>query len=126
MTAPLHVTIDPGAASPPYEQLRAQIADQARNGALPAGYRLPTVRALAADLGLAANTVAKAYRTLEADGVIETRGRHGTFVAAAGDASVREAARAAQEYAARARRLGLGHDAALAAVRDALRAAYSG
>lgn len=126
MTAPLHVTIDPGAASPPYEQLRAQIADQARNGALPAGYRLPTVRALAADLGLAANTVAKAYSTLEADGVIETRGRHGTFVAAAGDASVREAARAAQEYAARARRLGLGHDAALAAVRDALRAAYSG
>jgi DNA-binding transcriptional regulator YhcF (GntR family) len=126
MTAPLHVTIDPGAASPPYEQLRAQIADQARNGALPAGYRLPTVRALAADLGLAANTVAKAYRTLEADGVIETRGRHGTFVAAAGDASVREAARAAQEYAASARRLGLGHDAALAAVRDALRAAYSG
>ncbi|MBD9728282.1 GntR family transcriptional regulator [Streptomyces caniscabiei] len=109
----------------PYEQVRAQISEQARSGALPVGYRLPTVRGLAEQLGLAANTVAKAYRALETDGVIETRGRNGTFVAAAGSAAEREAAVAAGAYAERARRLGLSEAEALAAARDALRAAYA-
>ncbi|MDF3299972.1 GntR family transcriptional regulator [Streptomyces tropicalis] len=118
----LEIDIEDGA--PPYEQVRAQIAEQARSGALPVGYRLPTVRGLAESLGLAANTVAKAYRALEADGVVETRGRNGTFVAAAGPAAEREAAAAAQAYAERVRRLGLDEAAAQAAVRDALRAAY--
>ncbi|MQA97644.1 MAG: GntR family transcriptional regulator [Streptosporangiales bacterium] len=116
--------IDDDSGTPPYEQLRAQIAAQARSGALPAGYKLPTVRGLAAELGLAVNTVAKAYRVLESDGVIETRGRNGTFVAAAGDAAEREAAAAARAYAERARRLGLDENAALAKAREALRAAY--
>ncbi|MCZ9344208.1 GntR family transcriptional regulator, partial [Streptomyces sp. TRM76130] len=106
----LNIHIDDGAA--PYEQVRAQISEQAREGVLPVGYRLPTVRGLAGSLGLAANTVAKAYRALEADGVIETRGRNGTFVAAAGAAAERELAAAAQEFAARARRLGQTQDEA--------------
>jgi len=120
----LRITIDPASATAPFEQLRARIADQARSGALPVGFRLPTVRGLAEDLGLAANTVAKAYRALEADGVIETRGRNGTFIAAVGDAAAREAATAATEYAQRVQRLGLDQDAARAAVENALRAAY--
>ncbi|MER6409944.1 GntR family transcriptional regulator [Streptomyces humidus] len=120
MTLKIH--IDEGAA--PYEQVRAQIAEQARSGALPVGYRLPTVRGLAESLGLAANTVAKAYRALETDGVIETRGRNGTFVAASGPAAQREAAAAAGAYAERALRLGLTEEEASAAVREALRAAY--
>ncbi|MEO3754048.1 GntR family transcriptional regulator [Streptomyces sp. B6B3] len=120
----VRLTIDPRSSTAPYEQLRAQIAGQARAGKLPVGYRLPTVRALAGELGLAANTVAKAYRVLEADGVVETRGRNGTFVAAAGDAAAREAAAAAQAYAQRVHRLGLDRAAALAAVEDALRAVY--
>lgn len=118
----LQIHIDDSAA--PYEQVRAQISEQARSGVLPVGYRLPTVRGLAESLGLAANTVAKAYRALESDGVIETRGRNGTFVAAAGPAAQRELASAAQAYVERARRLGSDEEAALAAVRDALRAAY--
>lgn len=121
---PLQITIDPAAPYAPYEQLRAQIAEQARGGDLPTGYRLPTVRGLAVELGLAANTVAKAYRALESDGVIETRGRNGTFVAAAGDAAAKEASAAARSYAQRTRRLGLDRDAALTAVEDALRAVY--
>lgn len=120
----LKIRIDDSA--PPYEQVRAQISEQARAGTLPVGYRLPTVRGLAESLGLAANTVAKAYRALESDGVIETRGRNGTVVAAAGSAAERGAALAAQEYVERVRRLGLGSDVALAAVKDALRAAYEG
>ncbi|MER5213396.1 GntR family transcriptional regulator [Streptomyces sp. NPDC002838] len=120
MTLKIHID----ESAPPYEQVRAQISEQARAGVLPVGYRLPTVRGLAESLGLAANTVAKAYRALESDGVIETRGRNGTFVAAAGSAAERELASAAHAYVERARRLGVDEDAALAAVRDALRAAY--
>ncbi|MFD7093462.1 GntR family transcriptional regulator [Streptomyces xanthophaeus] len=122
----LKISIDASAGSAaPYEQLRAQIADRARTGKLPAGFKLPTVRGLAEELGLAANTVAKAYRALEGDGVIETRGRHGTFVAASGEGPAREAAAAAQVFAERARRLGLTEAEALAAATDALRARYA-
>ncbi|MFJ9418114.1 GntR family transcriptional regulator [Streptomyces sp. NPDC101227] len=120
----LTITIDPDAADAPFEQVRTRIADLARDGGLPVGYKLPTVRGLAEDLGLAANTVAKAYRALESDGVIETRGRNGSFIAAAGDAADKEAAGAADTYARRAKRLGLDRAAALAAVQEALTAAY--
>ncbi|WP_338675642.1 GntR family transcriptional regulator [Streptomyces sp. SCSIO 30461] len=119
----LHLVIEAGSAAP-YEQLRAQISEQARSGALPVGYKLPTVRGLAEELGLAPNTVAKAYRALEGDGVIETRGRHGTFIAAAGAAAERHAAAAAQTYADEVRRLGLTRADAASAVEEALRAAY--
>ncbi|MFD3516545.1 GntR family transcriptional regulator [Streptomyces sp. NPDC058657] len=122
----LRIVVDVDDSVAPYEQLRGQVAEQARSGRLPVGYRLPTVRGLAAELGLAANTVAKAYRALESDGVIETRGRNGTFVAAAGDAAEREAALAAREFADRARRLGLGPESALKAANEAIRAAYAG
>ncbi|MGW4032203.1 GntR family transcriptional regulator [Streptomyces sp. NPDC004838] len=120
----LKIAIDAGSGVAPFEQLRIQISELARSGALPVGHRLPTVRGLAEDLRLAANTVAKAYRALESDGVIETRGRHGTFVAAAGDAAEREVAAAAGVFAERAKRLGLSREEARAAVEDALRVSY--
>ncbi|MEE1752464.1 GntR family transcriptional regulator [Streptomyces sp. SP18CS02] len=120
----LKIAIDADSATAPYEQLRSQISAQARSGRLPVGSKLPTVRGLAQELGLAANTIAKAYRALEADGVIETRGRNGTFVAAAGDAAARQAAKAAAAYATEAQRLGLSQADARSAVEDALRARY--
>ena len=79
----MRFTIDQASPEPPFEQLRAQVAAAVATGELPAAEKLPTVRQLAADLGLAANTVARAYRELEADGVVATRGRRGTFVASA-------------------------------------------
>ena len=98
--------LDPDAPEPPFEQLRAQIASRAGSGDLPAGSKLPTVRALAAELDLATNTVARAYRELEADGVVVTEGRRGTFVAmASGDSP--DAAAVAMEYVAAVRPLGL-------------------
>jgi len=102
------IPLDPDASEPPYEQLRRQIAVRAASGALPPGTRLPTVRALASELDLAVNTVAKTYRALETDGVIVTEGRRGTFVAPGAVADREEAVRAAATYAAVARRLGLG------------------
>ncbi|GFN02825.1 hypothetical protein Smic_13810 [Streptomyces microflavus] len=71
------IVLDPDSGIAPYEQLRTQLSELARSGVLPVGHRLPTVRGFAEELGLAANTVAKAYRALEADGVIETRGGTG-------------------------------------------------
>ncbi|MFF1902084.1 GntR family transcriptional regulator [Kitasatospora sp. NPDC058218] len=122
----MELSVDPAAATPPYEQIREQIAEQARTGVLPTGLRLPTVRALAERLGLAAGTVARAYRELEADGVVETHGRRGTLIAATGDTAHRLAAAAATEYAERVRRLGVPAADALAAVATALRLAPQG
>lgn len=106
------VTLDAASAEPPFEQVRRQIAEGAASGALAAGHRLPTVRQLAADLGLAVNTVAKAYRALEADGIVRTQGRGGTLVAGRrlDDA---EADLGAQTYARVARRQGLSIDEAV-------------
>lgn len=112
------LVVDPGTAEPPFEQVRRQVAAGAADGSLPPGHKLPTVRQLAADLGLAVNTVARAYRELEADGVIETHGRRGTFVAAV--VAVDEDTRAsAARYVADARRAGLSRDQALRLVEDA-------
>jgi DNA-binding transcriptional regulator YhcF (GntR family) len=75
------VRIDPGAPSSPAEQLVAQIAASIEAGELGVGDRLPTIRALAADLGLAPGTVAKAYTELERGGWLHGLGRRGTVVA---------------------------------------------
>ncbi len=106
------VTVDPHSTEPPYEQVRRQIAGAAASGTLSAGHKLPTVRQLAVDLGLAANTVAKAYRALESDGVIQTQGRRGTFIASRRltDAA---AEAAAQTYVRLARTQGLSMDEAI-------------
>ena len=106
------VTVDAAGTEPPYEQVRRQIAEGAASGTLAAGHKLPTVRQLATDLGLAANTVAKAYRALESDGVIETHGRRGTFIASR-KLTDAEADSAAQAYARLARTQGLSLDEAI-------------
>ena len=103
----MSITIDAGSATPPFEQLRTQLVEQVSSGMLAAGTRLPTVRRLAEDLGLAPNTVARAYRELEADRFIETRGRNGSFVSAQGDAAEKQAQDAARTYADRIRQLGI-------------------
>lgn len=101
-------TVDPADSRPPFEQLRIQIASRASSGALPPGSRLPTVRALAGQLGLAVNTVARTYKELEADGVVVTEGRRGTFVTGTAAGRSTDASHAASAYVATARRLGLG------------------
>ncbi|MEV4758078.1 GntR family transcriptional regulator [Micromonospora sp. NPDC049559] len=115
------VSVDQDSPVPPYEQVRAQIAAMVGDDRLPVGTRLPTVRQLAADLGLAANTVARAYRELEGAGLIQTRGRHGTFVAPGRNDALDRLQRAASGYADEAYRLGVEPAAALALVRAALR-----
>ncbi len=100
------VRVDPDIDRPLFDQLRIQIIDGIRDGRLPPGTRLPTVRDLAGQIGLAVNTVARAYRELESAGVLETRGRYGTFVARADPADAAMAA-AASSFAEAARALGI-------------------
>jgi DNA-binding transcriptional regulator YhcF (GntR family) len=113
-------SIDASSAVPPFEQLRVQVQTAVHVGSLAAGSKLPTVRALATQLGLAANTVARTYRELETDGVIETRGRLGSFIAATGDLTHQQAQLAAIAFADRIRHLGVPTEEALSLARDAL------
>jgi len=111
--------IDARSAVPPYEQLRQQVTALVLGGALAPDHRLPSIRRLANDLGIAGGTVARAYRELEADGVVATRGRHGTVVAgpprrASPPTELIDAARA---YAHHASRTGASLEDALTAVR---------
>ncbi|MFC4222463.1 GntR family transcriptional regulator [Lysinibacter cavernae] len=112
----MHIVIDQSSAVPPFEQLREQVIAQVSSGDLAAETKLPTVRKLAADLGIAPNTVAKAYRELESAGIVETRGRNGTFVSTHGDPAHRAAQRAAADYASSIRRLGIPTDEAISLV----------
>jgi DNA-binding transcriptional regulator YhcF (GntR family) len=114
------IIIDDASGLPPFEQVRSQLARQISDRTLAVGTRLPTVRALATELGLAANTVARAYRELEEAGMVETRGRAGTFVSALGDRSRIALRQAAAEYATTVRALGIEPAEALEAVRAAL------
>ena len=111
------ISLDTSAGDPPYEQIRTQIAAQVARGELDPGTRLPTVRALATTLGIAPNTVARAYRELEHAGVVTTRGRAGTVVN--GDGADRASKEAARSYADAMRSLGVGQDEALDLVRRA-------
>jgi GntR family transcriptional regulator len=113
--------VDPHSAVPPYEQLRQQVTALVLGGALTPGARLPAIRQLANDLGLAGGTVARAYRELETDGVVTTHGRHGTVVAGPPrtPAPPAELLSAAREYAAHASTSGATLEDALTAVRVA-------
>lgn len=114
------ITLDPSSPVPPFEQVRAQVAAQVTAGDLVAGTRLPTVRQLADELGLAVNTVARAYRELEGAGLVETRGRGGTVVTAVGDQARERLQAAAQRYATLARDLAVDPDEAVRLIRAAL------
>ncbi|MEJ1229689.1 MAG: winged helix-turn-helix domain-containing protein [Galbitalea sp.] len=112
------ITIDSSSPTPPVEQLRLQIGGMIRAGDLAAGGRMPTVRQLAQDLGLSQGTVARAYSSLEADGLIETRRALGTRVAA-GRVTATATTKAARALVAVARAEGLDLEGILSAVRAA-------
>ena len=114
------LNIDPQLATPPFEQVRRQILDAVRTGRLEPGARLPTVRGLADDVGLATNTVARAYRELERDGIIETHGRSGSFISANNDTALHQATLAATAFAQRIQQLGVSSEEALDLVTRAL------
>ncbi|MGZ4714920.1 MAG: GntR family transcriptional regulator [Acidimicrobiia bacterium] len=123
----MNLTVDTAAATPPYEQIRTQIARLVGSGQLGPGARLPTIQQLANDLALAPGTVARAYKELERDGVVVSRRRKGTVVAEAPPRvptrEIREELDAAVErFALAVRQLGADPDDALGRVRRLLQA----
>ena len=92
ITMSAQISIDITSAVPPFEQVRSQLAALISAGVLTPGTRLPTVRDLAADLGIAVGTVTRAYRELESLGLVTSRRRTGT-VGAEGAPDLSEALR---------------------------------
>jgi Predicted transcriptional regulators len=76
----MDITIETDTSEPVYEQIVRKIHDAVKSGKLKPDTPLPTVRQLAGDLVINRNTVGRAYRMLEEQGVILTAGRKGTFV----------------------------------------------
>jgi DNA-binding transcriptional regulator YhcF (GntR family) len=112
------LAVDATSSDPPYDQIRTQITRLVSAGQLAPGERLPTVRTLATTLGVAANTVARAYRELEHRGLVITRGRLGTVVA--GDSVERAAREAAADLVVQMRALNLDNQQILEHVHRAL------
>ncbi|MDR0284375.1 MAG: GntR family transcriptional regulator [Propionibacteriaceae bacterium] len=119
------VRLDAADPTPPYEQVRRQLATAVAVGELAPGTRLPTVRQLAGDLGVATGTVMRAYAELESAGILVTARGAGTRVAPAPPGGTPapddRLAVAARTYVATARTLGASQDQTLEAVVQALR-----
>jgi len=120
----LILSVDLESTVPPFEQFWSQIAAMAASGVLPTGTRLPPIRQLAADLGLAPGTVSRAYRELEAAGVLVANGRHGSHIAQppviSQDERENQLRRAAAGYALQAAQLGASKDDAIDMARTAI------
>ncbi|SJN32086.1 Transcriptional regulator, GntR family [Microbacterium esteraromaticum] len=100
------ITISPTGGSPA-EQVHGQLRGLITAGRLAADERLPSVRQLASDLGVAPGTVAKAYRQLEADGLVTSRVGAGTRVSSSAVTVSKPVAAAARALVAAAQKDGL-------------------
>jgi GntR family transcriptional regulator len=110
---PARFQIDRTSALPVYVQLAEQIRLLIHRGALAPGDPLPTVRALAVELGINANTVTRVYRDLQQQGLLRLERGVGTFVdrprsaPTLGEKDYQRIARRARELAVQSREAGL-------------------
>ncbi|MGB3830149.1 MAG: GntR family transcriptional regulator [Ornithinimicrobium sp.] len=110
--------IDTASSTPVFQQICDSIVANIRDGQIVPGTHLPPVRHLAADLNVAANTVAKAYKQLGDEGHVRSHGRNGTVVLAPdrpGPADL--SSEAANQFVAAARQQGLTLNEAIGLVR---------
>lgn len=119
---PLRVAVDAESGVAPWRQVYDQIVRAITTGALADGAKLPPIRQLARDLGLASGTIARVYRELEAGGQVATGRAKGTVVTGPAEQPNRAGLlrEAAMEFAARARELDAGPTEAVDAVRAAM------
>lgn len=118
--------VRPESGEPIYQQLMRQIRHAITTGALKPGDRLPTIRQLASEQVVNPNTVARAYRELEREGLVESGPRRGTFVTFEPPRLQARERRARllphlQSLIAEARVLGFSDDELHAMLREALR-----
>lgn len=114
--------IDRRSGVAPYQQLIHQVKQAIRLGRLVPGDRLPTAKEVVADTAINPNTVFKAYRALESDGLVEGRAGVGTFVRKSlGDATVNSPLRSdLDQWVRRAQADGMTYDDIEALMKDAL------
>jgi GntR family transcriptional regulator len=116
--------LDTRSGVPTYLQIAQQVRQAVRLGVLEPGDQLPTVMDVVADLAINPNTVLKAYRELDREGVVEGRRGVGTFVTGAGveppPDGVDDLRSALHDWIRRARAAGLDDDAVAALVSDSL------
>lgn len=117
--------LDPQSGVATYLQIVRQVQDALRLGTLDVGDQLPTVREVVADLAVNPNTVAKAYRELEHEGLVTARQGRGTFIASTlAPASLQHHAELRREFErwlASAQRAGLDEDSIRALLATTLR-----
>jgi GntR family transcriptional regulator len=125
--APMQFHLDQQSGLPMYLQIGQQVKEALRLGLLDVGDQLPTVREVVADLAINPNTVAKAYRELEHEGLVEAQQGRGTFVSSTLIASSLEhhevLRRALQEWLVEAQRAGIDAESIRALVSRTLREA---
>jgi GntR family transcriptional regulator len=120
----MHIQIDFRSGVPGYNQIVEQIQQEIASGRLKPGDQLPTVRALAAELRINFNTVARAYRILDEAGVISTQQGRGTFIIEPPRPEVRERLRReslealARRFLAEAHNLGFTSAEAVRSARE--------
>lgn len=123
----LTLQLDFHSGLPIYTQIVNQIQSQLANGILKPGDQLPTVRALASELRVNFNTVARAYRMLDEARIISTQQGRGTFIVEAPPADVKEKLRTealielTERFLGEAERLGFSGQEVRQMVRDRLR-----
>jgi GntR family transcriptional regulator len=112
----------------PYLQLVQQVRRALKLGALREGDQLPTVREVVSRIAINPNTVSKAYRELEHEGLVTARAGVGTFVTAATSddvlASLRPIRHDLEQWLVRARATGLDDESIEALFRDTFRSAH--
>ena len=117
--------LDVRSGVPTYLQLAQQVRQAVRLGILVPGDQLPTVKDVVASLAINPNTVLKAYRELDREGIVEGRRGVGTFVASAPSSpppeGVKELRNSLQRWVGRARAAGLDDDAISALFADTVR-----
>jgi len=119
------IQVDTDALVPPYEQIREQIETMAIAGLLAPGAPLPSIRQLAADLGVAPGTVARAYSELDAAGIVHSRIGRGTVVTGKGPLlkakrAESELRKAAEAFTRRVQQLGVSSATALSVISESL------
>lgn len=121
--------LDPSSGVATYLQIVQQVKDALRLGILDVGDQLPTVREVVADLAINPNTVAKAYRDLEREGLVVARQGRGTFIASTlAPASLEHHAPLRQEllrWITAAQRAGLEEESIRALISSTLREALA-
>lgn len=119
---PISFSVDTASKVPPFDQIKHTVIEAIETKSVNVDEKLPAIRALATELGLAVNTVARSYRELEEEGYVVTQGRSGTRISSTAVPSDIALSQLTREYVAKLRELGIDKEKALSAVETAFSA----